>query len=102
MGQVTTDLDTGWSTLTVSTLHKQEKEERVDDGVQRGEGPLTYDFIAHQFLSCKPGCHLSLHAIFFLSFRFYFKTFFFIYIFSNFINLDLCVKASGRIIFVPI
>ena len=60
-----TDLDTGWSALTVSTLHKQEKEERVDEGVQRGEGPLTYDFIAPQFLSCKPGCHLSLYAIFF-------------------------------------
>lgn len=62
MGRVTTDLDSGQSALIVSTLHK-EKEGR-DEGIQRGEGPLTDDFIAHQFLSFKPGFHLALYAFY--------------------------------------
>lgn len=89
MRHVPTEFDSGESALTMLTLPEEEKEEGVDERIQRREGPWIYDFIAHQFLSRKAAFHLPLYA-FFLSFRFYFKAPFFLYIFlSNFINLDL-------------
>ena len=40
----------------------------MDEKVRR-EGPLLYDFIAHQFLSCEVGFH-PIRCIFFSFFKF--------------------------------
>lgn len=84
MRHVPTEFDSGESALTMLTLPEEEKEEGVDERIQRREDTGFMISLLISFCHVKQLFICHCMPFFFLSFRFYFKApfFFSLYLFE--------------------